>query len=157
MTGQATSSHPLTRWTSGTAMPWQVLAGARATGGKFLIGEVRLQPGDPCPAQHVHAHEHEAVYVVEGVLTVELGDERLDVHAGECLVMPPGVPHRFGNLSDGPVRVIGTVAPTAIEQMYEAEEAYFSGLDGPPDPDAMAAIVEPYDIAVVGPPLGRGR
>ena len=134
-------------------MPWQVIADSAATGGRFLIGEVRLNPGDPCPAQHVHANEHEAIYVIDGVLTVELGEERIEVNAGDCLVMPPGIPHRFGNLSDVPVRVIGTVAPTAIEHMYAAEEEYFSTLSGPPAPEELASILEPYEITVVGPPL----
>ena len=151
MTAQTTL--PVTRWSDDTAMPWQVLADSVATGGRFLVGEARINPGDPCPAEHVHTHEHESFYVIEGRLTVEVGGERLEITAGECLVVPPGVPHRFANLSDGPVRVIGTVAPTAIEQMYAAEEAYFSTLDGPPDPEALAAIAEPYGITVVGPPL----
>jgi mannose-6-phosphate isomerase-like protein (cupin superfamily) len=111
------------RWTQGTAMPRQVLVDGAATGGRFLVGEARLRPGEPCPPQHVHAHEYESLYVIEGVMTVELGDVRIEVRAGECLVMPPGVPHRFGNLSDVPVRVVGTIAPTAIEQMFAEEEA----------------------------------
>lgn len=148
-----TTTPRVTRWTEGTAMPWQVIANSAETDGKFLIGEVRLNPGEPCPPQHVHTHEHEVIYVIDGVLAVELGEERIDVNAGECLVMPPGIPHRFGNLSDDPVRVIGTVAPTAIENMYAAEEEYLATLSGPPDPEELASILEPYEITVVGPPL----
>jgi mannose-6-phosphate isomerase-like protein (cupin superfamily) len=52
---------------------------------------------------------------------VELEDERIELEAGECLIMLPGVPHRFANLSDGPVRAISTVAPAGIEKMFAAQ------------------------------------
>jgi mannose-6-phosphate isomerase-like protein (cupin superfamily) len=152
MTHSATE-HAVTRWTDGTAMPWQVLINSHASGGKFLVGEARIEPGAPCPPQHVHAHEHEALYVIDGVLTVELGDDRIELHAGECLVMPPGVPHRFGNLSDQPVRAIGTISPTAIEHMFAEEETYFATIDSSPDPAVLTSILDRYEVAVVGPPL----
>jgi mannose-6-phosphate isomerase-like protein (cupin superfamily) len=147
------ATHGVTRWADGKAMPWQVLIDGDASGGKYLIGEARLDPGAPCPAQHVHTHEHESLYVIDGVLTVELGDERIELRPGECLVMPPGVPHRFANLSDQPVRAIGTISPTAIEQMFAEEEAYFSTLDGPPDPAVLTPILDRYEVTVVGAPL----
>jgi hypothetical protein len=71
--------------------------------------------------------------------------------------MPPGVPHRFANLSDSPVRAVGTVAPVGIEKMFAEEEAYFASLDGPPDPVRMAEILEPYGVKVIGPPLTPAR
>jgi mannose-6-phosphate isomerase-like protein (cupin superfamily) len=144
----------ITRWTPG-AMPWQVLVDGAASGEKFLVGEARVNPGDPCPPQHIHTYEHETFYVIEGVLTIEVGDERFELRAGECLVAPPGVPHRFANLSDGPVRVLGIISPTAIERMFAEEEAYFSTLAGPPDPAVLTPILERYDVTVVGPPLDR--
>lgn len=140
----------VTRWRDGSAMSWQVLADAD---GRFLIGEARLEAGAPCPPLHVHTHEHESIYVIEGVFTVELDGVRHELHPGDCLIMPPGVPHRFANLSDAPVRVIGTVAPTAIRAMFEAEEEYFASLDGPPDPARMNEIIAPYGITVLGGPL----
>lgn len=145
----------VTSWPDDSAMPWQVLADGASTGGAFLIGEARLEPDEPCPPLHVHRHEYEAIYIIEGTLTVELGGERLELHAGDCLVMPPGVPHRFANLSDGPVRTVGVVSPTAIESMFAKEEAYFASLDGPPDPAVMQDIIDPYEIEVLGPPLLR--
>jgi quercetin dioxygenase-like cupin family protein len=143
----------VTRWTTDSATPWQVLANGAATDGRFLIGEARIEPGAPCPPQHIHTHEHESIYLIEGVLTVELGDERIELEAGDCLIMPPGIPHRFANLSDGPVRAVGTVAPVGIEKMFAEEEAYFASLDGPPDPMRIAEILQPYGVKVFGPPL----
>ncbi len=145
----------VTRWSDGSAIPWQVLADGESTDGRFLIGEARIEPGAPCPPLHAHTNEHESVYVIEGVFTVELGGERLELHAGDCLIMPPGVAHRFANLSDRPVRLVGTVSPAAIEGMFAAEEEYFATLDGPPDPARLAEITEPYGVTSLGGPLTR--
>ena len=143
----------VTRWNSGSPMPWQVLADSAATGGRFLFGEARIDPGMPCPPLHVHTNEHESIYVIEGVFTVELGEERIELRAGDLLIMPPGVPHRFANLSDHPVRLVGTIAPVGIEKMFAEEDAYFATLDGPPDPARIAEITEPYGVKVIGEPL----
>jgi len=140
------------RWTPGP-MPFQLLGDEQATGGHFLFGEARMNPGDPCPGLHIHTHEYESFYVVDGVLTVEVGDQRFDMKDGDYAVLPPGVPHRFANLGDTPVRVIGAMGPTSIQHMFEAEEKYFASLDGPPYSEDMAKIVEPYGVTIVGPPL----
>jgi hypothetical protein len=41
-------SERVTRWTTGSATPWHVLANGTATDGSFLIGEARIEPGAPC-------------------------------------------------------------------------------------------------------------
>lgn len=148
-----TCQNVVTRWDSESPMPWQVLANSSATGGKFLFGEGRIDPGTPCPPLHVHTNEHESIYVLEGVFTVEVGEERIELRAGDFLVLPPGVPHRFANLSDRPVRLVGTIAPVAIERMFAEEEAYFATLDGLPDPARIAEITEPYGVKVIGESL----
>ncbi len=153
MAAEVKTSERVTRWKDGAPMPWQVLANGASTDGRFLIGEARIEPGAPCPPLHVHTREHESIYMIEGVLTVELGGERIELKAGDCLIMPPHVPHRFGNLSDAPVRCIGAISPTAIEAMFAEEKEYFATLDGLPDPAVLAPIAERYGITMLGPPL----
>jgi quercetin dioxygenase-like cupin family protein len=140
------------RWEPGP-IPWQVLANSDDTGGAFLFGEARIEPGMPAPGLHVHEREFETIYVIEGVMTVELGDERYELRNGDFIVMPPGVPHRFGNLSDETVRVVGVVSPTDIERMFAEEEEYFAQLSGPPDEARIAQITAPYGVTILGPPL----
>jgi quercetin dioxygenase-like cupin family protein len=135
-----------------SALPFQLLANSEESDGKFLFGEGRLEPG-PGPGLHVHEHEHESFYVIEGVLTIELDGERLELRSGDYIMCPPGVPHRFSNLSDQPVRVVGAMSPTGIEKMFEAEAAYFATLDGPPDLQRIAEITKPYGVTILGPPL----
>jgi hypothetical protein len=41
--------------------------------------------------------------------------------------------------------------------MFAEEEAYFASLDGPPNPVRIAEILQPYGVAVIGPPLTPAR
>jgi mannose-6-phosphate isomerase-like protein (cupin superfamily) len=141
------------RWQPGS--PWQVLGDAESTNGAFLFGEARLEPGVPAPGLHVHSQETESLYVVEGAMTVELGGERVELHPGDFMVLPVGIPHRFGNLTDRSVRVVAVVAPTGIESFFKEEAAYYSTLSGPPDPQRIAEMAAPYGLTLLGPPLSR--
>jgi uncharacterized cupin superfamily protein len=141
------------RWEPG--LPWQVLGDSASTNGGFLFGEARLEPGAQAPGLHVHTREDESLYVIEGVMTVELDGERIDLRPGEFMVLPRGIPHRFGNLSDEPVRCVGAIAPTDIEGFFNEQTAYFSTLSGPPDPEKLAQIAARYGLTLLGPPLTR--
>jgi mannose-6-phosphate isomerase-like protein (cupin superfamily) len=57
-------------------------------------------PGD---GPRLHRHPYDETWVVEeGHLTFQLGEERFTVGAGDIVIAPPGVPHKFTN--DGPGR-----------------------------------------------------
>ena len=60
--------------------PWRVLAGADRTGGRAMFGDGRIPPRSG-PARHVHSHEDQAIYVVPGAVTVEVGGLRFEASA----------------------------------------------------------------------------
>ena len=57
------------------------------------------------PSLHTHPYE-ELLLVQEGSGTFTLGDETLEVGAGELVVVPPGVPHGFKNTGEGVLKQI---------------------------------------------------
>jgi mannose-6-phosphate isomerase-like protein (cupin superfamily) len=57
------------------------------------------------PSLHTHPYE-ELLLVQEGRGTFTLGDETVEVGAGELVVVPAGVPHAFTNTGDEPLRQI---------------------------------------------------
>jgi mannose-6-phosphate isomerase-like protein (cupin superfamily) len=57
------------------------------------------------PSLHRHPYE-ELLLVQEGSGTFTLGDESLEVGAGELVVVPPGVPHGFKNTGEGVLKQI---------------------------------------------------
>jgi mannose-6-phosphate isomerase-like protein (cupin superfamily) len=133
--------------------PWRTRVAGADTGGLLVVGDAVMPPRSAGPSLHVHTREDEATYVVEGVLTVVLGDERFEVPAGGVAWLPRGVPHTFANLGTVPVRVVGMVVPSGLEGMFAEQTEYFRSLDGPPDPAAVAAIGRRFGVTVVGPPV----
>ena len=133
--------------------PWRTRVVGADTGGLLVIGEARMPPMSAGPSLHVHTREDEASYVVEGVLTVVLGDERFEVPAGGVAWLLRGVPHTFANLTDEPVHVVGMTVPAGLEGMFAEQGAYLASLRGEPDPAAIAAIGARYGVTVVGPPV----
>lgn len=133
--------------------PWRTRVRGAETGGLLIIGDATMPPMSAGPSLHIHTHEDEASYVVEGVLTVVLGSERFDVPAGGIAWLPRGVPHTFANLTNNPVRVVGMAVPAGLEGMWAEFAAYFASLQGPPDEAALDEIGKRYGIAVIGPPI----
>jgi len=134
--------------------PWQVLAGAGKTGGLVTFGEARMPPRTAGPSKHVHTREDEAIYVVAGELTVEVGQARHQASPGTLIWLPRGEPHAFANLSDEPVWALGIITPGGFEQMFAEQEEYLAGLTTPPEHEVLMAISAKYGITPVdGPSL----
>jgi mannose-6-phosphate isomerase-like protein (cupin superfamily) len=55
----------------------------------------------------LHRHEYDEVFIVqEGTATMTAGDRKIEVSAGDIVVVPAGQPHAFVNSGDGPLRQI---------------------------------------------------
>src|ERR1700728_5453630 len=50
------------------------------------------------PPLHFHEVQDDTFYILEGLLTVQAGEEVLDLGPGDFLSIPPGVAHTFDNL-----------------------------------------------------------
>ena len=75
------------------------------TGLGFHIVEV--EPGFESTEYHVHYFEDEAVYILEGTATVELGDESFEVKPGDFIgYRKAGLPHTMTNTGDTTLRCI---------------------------------------------------
>ena len=133
--------------------PWQVLAGGDRTAGSVIFGEARLPPRTSGPGLHVHTREDEATFVISGVLTFVVGDDRFEAGAGQLVWLPREVPHTFANLGDEPVWAFGVTTPAGLEGMFAEQAEYFAALQGPPDPETIREIGARYGVRNLGPPL----
>ena len=98
------------------------------TGGSFFCSETTIAPGFEGPPPHRHAKLHDMFYVLEGVLTMQLGEETQQMQPGTFVCVPPGVVHTFSNPSDSPVRFLNFNTPAGWENyMRELGEAARSG------------------------------
>src|SRR3954447_15214387 len=102
---------------SARATPWRVVVDSDLTAG-MTLGEAKLPAHTEGPARHVHTREDEGIYVLGGVLTAEVGDQRYEVRPESFLWMPRGVPHTFANLGDDEVWAIGLMNPAGFEHFF---------------------------------------
>jgi len=123
------------------------LADAGETLGAIGLVEYTAPPSFPGPPAHVHDHTWDAYYVLEGRLAVRLGDEHLELGAGDVAAVPPGTVHAFSNAAATPTRFLDIHAPGGFENYFRELAVAFGS--GPPDPAVMAEIASRYDLRVV--------
>src|SRR5439155_9553543 len=63
------------------------------TAGSFFLSETTIEPGFPGPPPHHHERLHDMFYVLDDVLTMQLGEDTLQFEAGTGVCVPPGVKH----------------------------------------------------------------
>ena len=96
----------------------------------------------------------DSFFVVEGILTVQLGDEVVELGPGDFATAPPGVPHSLTNAhaSQTACRAVNLLTPGIgfdryigqIDQVAQAGEQ-----------DAMDRLNAEYDVTVVGPSVAQ--
>jgi quercetin dioxygenase-like cupin family protein len=119
-------------------------ATGETTGGSFFMSESTIAPGFSGPPPHTHHRLHDMFYVLEGVLTMRLGDETHDVPAGSFVCVPPGIVHTFSNQSDSPVRFLNMNTPSGFEHYMRDLGA--AAKAGPLTPEVMGPIASRYDF-----------
>jgi quercetin dioxygenase-like cupin family protein len=117
------------------------------TGGSFFLSESILAPGFAGPPPHRHRKLHDMFYVLEGTLTLRLGDETSAASKGTFVCIPPGVVHTFRNDSDNPVRLLNFNTPSGWEHyMRDIAEA---AQQGPLTPEVIGRVAARYDFEFV--------
>jgi quercetin dioxygenase-like cupin family protein len=96
---------------------YRFLATGADTNGKYALWEAIVLPGGG-PPPHVHSREEEGFYILEGEITFQIGDEHLVATAGMFANMPVGTLHSFKNESGKSARMLISVAPAGLEQMF---------------------------------------
>jgi mannose-6-phosphate isomerase-like protein (cupin superfamily) len=103
------------RWFFG--MLAEVKASAADTAGQYTLVEVTAPPGLAAPL-HVHYTEDEGFYVLEGDVTMVVGDETVELASGQHASGPRDVPHRFTVGPDG-ARMLWVLTPGGFEDLID--------------------------------------
>ena len=88
------------------------------TGGAFFLAEVLVPPGGG-PPPHIHDREDETFYLLQGTLTIHVGDQTIYASEGHCAHLPRGIVHYFRNAGEGAARMLVTATPAGIEKYFE--------------------------------------
>jgi mannose-6-phosphate isomerase-like protein (cupin superfamily) len=97
------------------------------TGGAFAVVEHPIDPGR-LVLPHVHQHEDEYSYVLEGTIGARVGDHEVVAGRGSYLIKPRGLMHTFWNAGPGPARLLEVISPAGFEAYFvELAEAADAG------------------------------
>jgi quercetin dioxygenase-like cupin family protein len=126
-------------------------AAAHDTAGRFdfMVATFAPRTGPPL---HYHEEQDDTFYVLEGVLTLQAGEEILDLGPGEFISIPPRMPHTFDNVHNGDelVRAVNVMTPGGLFPMIEDMARV---PPGPAQPDGIEAATKRHGTVIVGPPL----
>jgi quercetin dioxygenase-like cupin family protein len=92
-----------------------IKATAADTGGAMTIVEMTEPPGAEAPL-HVHHREDEAFWILEGSVTLHVGDAVIEASAGDYAFGPRDVPHRYTVGPDG-CRMLFICTPGGFEKL----------------------------------------
>jgi mannose-6-phosphate isomerase-like protein (cupin superfamily) len=138
---------------------YRFLATGEDTNGKYALWEALVPPGGG-PPPHVHSREEEGFYILEGEITLTVGDQRLVAGPGMFANMPVGTPHSFKNESNKLARMLLSVAPAGLEKMFfecgvPLPEGSTTALPPTKDEIEKLLVVAPrYGIEIKLPPHG---
>ena len=141
------------RWFLGTLV--RIRAAAGDTAGRLGLFEQEARQGFS-PPLHVHRREDTALFVIEGAITVRVGDDRRAVGPGGFVWLPRDVPHTF-RVESETVRQLELVAPAGFEQFHVDASDPAAALEVPPpgEPDIprLLEAIAPYGAEIIGPPM----
>jgi quercetin dioxygenase-like cupin family protein len=130
----------------------ELKATAADTGGQMTIVEVTEPPGAQAPL-HVHHREDEAFWILEGDVTIEVGDTTIECHAGDYAFGPRDIPHRYA-VGDAGCRMLFICTPGGFEGLVRdmGRPAATRTLPPPSEPDFehVARVAQAYGCELLG-------
>jgi mannose-6-phosphate isomerase-like protein (cupin superfamily) len=131
-----------------------IKASAADTGGAMSLIEITEPPNFEGPL-HVHHREEEGFYILEGSATFQIGDQTIEAKAGDYLLGPRDIPHKFDTGPEG-CRMLFIMTPGGFEDLVRemGEPAGSRTLpplsDEEPDMARVAQIAEKYGCELLG-------
>ncbi|MGX1364903.1 quercetin dioxygenase-like cupin family protein [Streptomyces canus] len=105
----------------------RVLEDGSNTGHRLAIAESVLAPHTQGPPQHRHGLHDEGFYILSGTVRFTVRDEEYDATAGTLVMVPPGTPHTFANLTDQPAVMLSTFTPDLYLQYFRDLQEVLAG------------------------------
>lgn len=109
---------------------WEIFPGVslHAIGGEqVLLCHVTYAPGTTV-ARHSHEKAEQVMWIIEGDLTMTVGDETKTLGAGDVVVVNPGIEHELH--SETGLTFIETLAPVLRDHVPDAERDLVLGAQG---------------------------
>lgn len=126
----------------------RILLRAEDSDGSLGAVEMWMGPGEAGPPLHRHRLHAESFYVLEGEMTLQVGDARIADGPGLWATAPAGAPHALANFSAGPARVLCLFSPGGFERRFQRM------LSSDPEREGLAELAEAErETELLGPPM----
>ena len=132
---------------------YRFLATGDDTNGRYALWEAIVPPGGGPPPQ-VHSREEEGFYILEGEITFTIDGKPLVAAAGMFANMPVGTLHSFKKESTKTAKMLISVAPAGLEQMFfEVGQSVAAGAKTAPPPtkadiEKLLAVAPRFGIEI---------
>lgn len=105
------------------------------------------------PPLHVHRHQDEMMYTLDGRFRIKLADSLIDAASGSFVFIPRGTPHTWQNVGDAPARFFATIMPASIrfEQFFVRYSRLAVAERGAEAFTRLAKQTQAFEV--LGPPL----
>ncbi len=95
------------------------------TNEKYSVSEWWLDPNSDGPGAHSHDENDEVFYVLEGIITLLVGDKWIDAEKGTFLRIPAKTMHDFKNVTNEKTGVLNFFIPGGFERNMSAIVQWF--------------------------------
>ena len=133
-------------WVMGAVL--DIVIDGDQTGGAYAVAEDRSSPGFG-PPPHVHAHEDEGFYVIEGEYVFGSEDGEVRAGPGTFVHAPKGRVHWWRNVGEGRGRHLEIFVPAGLERMFEEIGEPVTDPDAaspPPGPERLLKAAPRYGL-----------
>jgi quercetin dioxygenase-like cupin family protein len=113
------------------------------TNGAYAILEQTIPAGHG-PPLHVHRHETEIFYILEGTFEIRVGKEKIPAPAGAIAVCPRDIPHTFRNVGSADGRLLLTVIPGRFSNYFIEVDSIDDG-----DREAIRRLARSYNVEIL--------
>jgi quercetin dioxygenase-like cupin family protein len=116
---------------------------SQETGGAYAVLEQTVPAGHG-PPLHVHRHETEIFYILEGTFEITVGGQVIPAPRGACAACPRDIPHKFRNVGTTEGKLLLTVIPGRFSE-------YFKDVDRLDDTnlETVKALCRKYDVEIL--------
>ncbi|GAA4380929.1 hypothetical protein GCM10023186_19930 [Hymenobacter koreensis] len=115
------------------------------TSGNLGSAETILHPGFMGAVPHRHKNFDEVCRVLEGTLTIMVGEEIFTLQPGAWHLRPRGIVHSFWNSGKVPAKFIELYIPGGHEAYMQELTTLFAG-GKTPKPEELDAVAKKHDI-----------
>jgi mannose-6-phosphate isomerase-like protein (cupin superfamily) len=121
------------------------------TAGAYALIEATLIGSGP--PQHIHHAEEEAIYVLEGEINIQVGNQTHHATRGSFVLVPRGTVHTYWNAGTTDPKILIIVSPPGFEQLF-TEVVGDEVIDPATFVMRVSELAAKYQMEITGPPRG---